>query len=87
LDIEFANFIASDISQSILFPVASLPYLIKKHQSDFQGLCNEAQRKSIDWEISEATKLANSMSNRSGTVVAQPNGEIDGETGTDISVS
>lgn len=43
LDIEFANFIASDISQSILFPVASLPYLIKKHQSDFQGLCNEAQ--------------------------------------------
>ena len=43
LDIEFANFIASDISQSILFPVASLPYLIKKHQSDFQGLCNDAQ--------------------------------------------
>ena len=43
LDIEFANFIASDISQSILFPVASLPYLIKKHQGDFQGLCNEAQ--------------------------------------------
>lgn len=43
LDIEFANFVASDISQSILFPVASLPYLIKKHQSDFQGLCNDAQ--------------------------------------------
>ena len=30
LDIEFANFIASGISQPILFPVASLPYLIKK---------------------------------------------------------
>ena len=43
LDIEFANFIASDIAQSILFPVASLPYLIKKHQSDYSGLCNEAQ--------------------------------------------
>jgi len=42
LDIEFANFIASDIAQSILFPIASLPYLIKKYQSDFQGLCNEA---------------------------------------------